>query len=732
MRRAHLPILLVMALLLATPRPAAAYVEVPFTLGRVVNESTTIVLMRLEKVDREKNLLVYRKIRDLKGQHPGDVIKHNISKAGFHPREWQNVMAWAEVGQTALFFHNGSAGECCIDNYWYQVYPGDWWAMSHADPYLLRTFAGKPDKLAALVELMLKGQEVAAPCMVDGDKNAIQLRTAKVQRLKASLKIIDYDAKRDFAGWGVEDIRVLQGMPGYSHIGALSRVDPKAGGAAPIDFDGDGKVDLCLFGQGRVSLLQNAGGAFNEVPIPITEGAVSACWADVDGDGKPDLLLACPSGPKLLINDGAGKFRDVSATLPAGGYWNLSAAAFIDADADGKPDIALADGFGGLTLWRNLGAAAPPKPPTVEMGDWKIVGPFDNTDHRGFDTVYPPEQELNFEARYKGKGDVEAAWKTFAMPDAALTSVKVFRDDLHTFMVVYLHRQVTASGLGEMTIALGGGGPIKAWVNGKPILSDNTQRQPAADQVKAVVPLVQGKNDLLIKYCYVASGRSAYFKHTLPEAPVVKQFEDASDRFNLGPAGLAATGKAFHLLVADVNHDGRDDLLVGVGTGVLLLNTPNGFAAAGQSGIEYAPADATPALGDLDGDGKIDLVIPQQDGVKLLKGNGDGTFADVTAKSPQVAALRGRFTSVAIGKPVENRGPDLLLGRFKAPNCLLRSTGDGVYQDASDAVGLSQRVFNSRAVALLDLNRDGALDLVLCNEGQESCLLLGNPTQAPP
>src|SRR5688572_25617545 len=47
--------------------PAHAYVEVPFTLGRVVNESTIIVLLRVEKVDKEKNLIVFRKVRDVKG-----------------------------------------------------------------------------------------------------------------------------------------------------------------------------------------------------------------------------------------------------------------------------------------------------------------------------------------------------------------------------------------------------------------------------------------------------------------------------------------------------------------------------------------------------------------------------------------------------------------------------------------------------------------------------------------
>src|SRR5690348_6775550 len=129
--------------------PTYAYVEAPHSLGTVVQLSTNVMVLRVEKVDKEKNLIIYRKVQDLKGKHPTDVIKHNIGRGGFNPREWQYPMEWAEAGKTAIFFHNGGASETCIGTYWYQAYAqGEWWGLSHGEPFLLRSFCGKPEKLA--------------------------------------------------------------------------------------------------------------------------------------------------------------------------------------------------------------------------------------------------------------------------------------------------------------------------------------------------------------------------------------------------------------------------------------------------------------------------------------------------------------------------------------------------------------------------------------------------------
>jgi hypothetical protein len=189
---------------LLTIAPAAtAYVEAPHTLGRCCQESSNIVLVEVLRVNKDKGLIFYKKVQDLKGKHPEDQIKHNIGKRGFHPREWQNVMAWAEVGKRAVFFHNGGASETCIGTYWYQCYKeGEWWGMSHAEPFLLRTYLGDIEKLATAVTDIQAGKVVVVPCLADGSKEQLHQRKGKLQRLRASLKLLDYNAKRDFVGWG--------------------------------------------------------------------------------------------------------------------------------------------------------------------------------------------------------------------------------------------------------------------------------------------------------------------------------------------------------------------------------------------------------------------------------------------------------------------------------------------------------------------------------------------------
>lgn len=723
------PILALAALALALvciARPMFAYVEIPYTLGRVIQEATQIAVLRVEKVDGEKNLIVFRKVQDLKGTAP-DIVRHNIGRGGFHPREWQTIMAWAQPGQTAVFFNNGGASETCISNYWYQAYAGgEWWNMSHGEPYFLRTFAGRPEKLAGAVAALLAGQEAVVPCMADGDKNLLQTAGGRIQRMKASLKIQDYDIKRDFVGWGGEEFRRIEGMPGFTHYSALSRTDPDAVGVNSADFDGDGKPDLCLFGSGRLTLLQNAGTALNELSLPVG-GARATDWADYNADGQPDLLIAGTSGLRLFTNRGSGKFADDSAGLPQEPYYNATAVAFINADADNRPDILFANGFLGLRLYKNVSAAAV-EDGTPKLGAWQYLGPFDNAGGKGFDTVYPPETSLNLTQEYAGKNNVRAVWKAGAFTDKAVNSLALFPADQNSDSVVYLYRSIDCLGATDLPVSLGSDDGLAVWLNGQKLLSENVSRACTPDQTRLVLKLKPGRNHLLLKVCQGSGEWAFYFAADESQRAVPPLFADVSAAAGLGLNGLGGNLKGDHLAIADVNADGRPDFLYSAGSGLLALNTPQGFVPAANSGLQYQCGRVTPVFGDFSGDGAPDLFIPQPGGCKLYKNAGQGKFSDVTARSGELAQPFTGATS-AVWVDLDHSGqPGLLIGCLYGSNRYYRCRPDNTFINATRDVGLHQRVFNTRGVAVADLNRDGAVDVVFNNEGQESCVLLGNAT----
>jgi hypothetical protein len=216
--RKHPLLVLGFVFVMAAPH-AQGYVEAPYSLGQMISEASHIMLVEVVRVNKEKNLVIYKKVKDIKGKQPDGDIKHNIGQRGFHQREWQNIKDWAEVGKKAVFFHNGSASETCMGTYWYQCYnEGEWWGMSHAEPFLLRTFYGDPEKLAGAVERILKGEEVVVPCLADGSKEQLHQRKGKVQQLKASLKRLNYDAKRDFVAFGGDG----EDVPEYKTVNLLA------------------------------------------------------------------------------------------------------------------------------------------------------------------------------------------------------------------------------------------------------------------------------------------------------------------------------------------------------------------------------------------------------------------------------------------------------------------------------------------------------------------------------
>lgn len=343
---------------LVQPSDAPAYIGgPPLSLGMMCWWSTHVMIAKVDRLDRDKNVIVFRKVRDVKGKWPSEIIRHSFNPA-LGNRSY--VMDWAEPGKTVIMcaLESYKWGHTYIDREWYAANTADWtnWNVSHSEPLLLRMYAGKTDRLVDAVTQICAGREVVVPGMVDGPLDDLVKRRAKYQRLRASFKILDYNAKRDFVGWGNDDFTPVVGMPGFTQSLHLSNLGSDVHGIACADFDGDGRPDVALVGARRIAVYLNGGDFLHEVMLPgVESGFRAAVAADYNADGKADLLVATVAGPRLYTSLGDGNFRDDTALLPKESVYQPGAAAWIDYDADGWPDILLANGSHGLRLYRNKG-----------------------------------------------------------------------------------------------------------------------------------------------------------------------------------------------------------------------------------------------------------------------------------------------------------------------------------------------------------------------------------------
>jgi VCBS repeat protein/FG-GAP repeat protein len=321
--------------------------------------------------------------------------------------------------------------------------------------------------------------------------------------------------------------------------------------------------------------------------------------ADFNGDHRPDLAVAncftdvnsatgdpiTSSDVRVLLGDGAGGFqRGPAPPLPAGAMTCSLASA--DFDGGGAPDLAVAISSGqavAILLGDGAGGfAAAPGSPVAVAGTPKSVVAADVSGDGRPDLVVPVADSTGRVTGIEilvgnGSGGFAGAPGS-PVPILAGKSLSVAVADL------------TGDGKADLAVANTNRNEISL------LRGDGTGRfAPAAPIAALRGPHAITPGDF--------DGNGKLDLAALTSNGVAILLGDGSGAFHAAP-GSPVTG-GYHLAVADLNGDGRSDLVTG-SVSVRMATGGGRFRPAAFSPFT-AQAGAGLATGDFDGDGRIDI-----------------------------------------------------------------------------------------------------------------------------
>jgi hypothetical protein len=210
---------------------------------------------------------------------------------------------------------------------------------------------------------------------------------------------------------------------------------------------------------------------------------------------------------------------------------------------------------------------------------------------------------------------------------------------------------------------------------------------------------------------YLALGATLYGALAAAQATRIYDPRDVD-----GPAWLEPRMKAQLETAKDfgVLHDFRFQDLAAE-SGIDFRNQMTEDSGVHHKAVHYDHGNGI-AVADVDSDGKLDIYFTNQIGPNALFRNlGNGRFEDWTERAG--VGLAGRIPVTASFGDIDNDGdPDLYVTTVRYGNALFENDGTGRFRNVSKGSG-TDYLGHSSASVFFDYDRDGLLDLYLCNVG---------------
>ena len=337
---------------------------------------------------------------------------------------------------------------------------------------------------------------------------------ATVGESVAAIRAVDHDGKGNAAA--AEAWKVLAAAP----PGTLTEILAAMDGANPLAANWlRAAVD---------AVVARAGGA-GKLPLEALERFL----ADAKHDPRARRLAfdlvkeADPARAEKLLD---GMAEDPSVELRRDAVAKVIAAAKA-LEAAGKKEEALVAYRRAFDAARNveqiqaLAASIRDLGGTVDLTghfgflrNWRIIGPFDNTEGKGFAAVYPPETAIDPAASLDGK-EGKVAWQPVDSadeygivnvnlvypPPAPPADAKAPEGETKEGLkgvVAYAVTEFDAAEARPAELRLGCKNAWKIWLNGEPVFErEEYHRGMEIDQYKMPIRLRKGPNTILVKIC---------------------------------------------------------------------------------------------------------------------------------------------------------------------------------------------------------------------------------------